>query len=77
MCKVVENHIFSFDIHCNCQLFHIIQKFSEQNPDNEQLQRKKKHSFLEFREEPIINLTDLDQYAEPPLFRPRPPPQDK
>ena len=57
--------------------FILFKSFSEQNPDNEQLQRKKKHSFLEFREELIRNLIDLDQYAERPLFRPRPPPQDK
>ena len=57
--------------------FILFKRFSEQNQDNEQLQHKKKYLFLEFREELIKNLIDLNQYAEPPLFRPRPSPQNK
>ena len=33
--------------------------------------------FLEFREELFRHLIDLDEYAEPPLFRPHQPPQNK
>ena len=33
--------------------------------------------FVEFREELIRNLIDLDEYAEPPLYRPHPPLQNK
>ena len=57
--------------------FILFKRFSEQNQDNEQLQHKKKYLLLEFREELIKNLIDLNQYAEPPLFRPRPSPQNK
>ena len=58
----MENHLFSFYRHCNYQLFYTIKSFSQQNPDNEQLQYEKKFLFLEFR---VFN-----EYAEPPLLSP-------
>ena len=57
--------------------FILSKSFSEQNPDNEQLQCKKEDSFLEFRKELIRNLIDLDECADLPLFRLRPSPQNK
>ena len=77
MCKVVENHIvYLIDITTG-NSFILSKSFSEQNPDNEQLQCKKKYSFLEFREELIRNLIDLDECAELTLLRLRPSPQNK
>lgn len=50
--------------------FVLFQQHRENNPDNINLKRPSKYSILEFREELVRSIVDMDEYADPPLYRP-------
>ncbi|KAK3721643.1 hypothetical protein QZH41_003665 [Actinostola sp. cb2023] len=50
--------------------FILFQLHRAEHPDVEELKRPKKYSTAEFREELVRQLSDIDEYGNPPVFNP-------
>lgn len=50
--------------------YNLFQLHHAEHPDDEALKRPKKFAIAEFQEELVRQLTGLDEYGQPPVFKP-------